>query len=220
MQTFLVVSVVLLWLLVLVLGFLLIGTLRALGLLSWQLEQMQATATRHVGRSGLRPGQKAPQFALPDTDGKQVSLQDFSGRRVLLVFTQGGCGPCERVMPELNRVSRAEDLQVVVINNGTPEATLKFATEAGARFPVLTQEHFTVSKLYEMFATPFAFLIDERGIIRSTGIINNRQHIHYVLTRAGQGEDLAEAVGHGKEGAASDDSASSYSSTSKEFEHA
>jgi methylamine dehydrogenase accessory protein MauD len=219
LQTFLIFSVVLLWLLVLLFGFLLLGTLRAMGVLSWQLEQLQATATRHVGRSGLKPGRKAPDFALPDSEGKQVSLQDFTGRKVLLVFTQSGCGPCERVMPELNRVGRSEDLQVVVINNGAAEATRKFATEVGASFPVLVQEHFTVAKRYEMFATPFAFLIDERGIIRSNGIINNRQHIRYVLDRIGKGEALAESASNG-EGIASDNPASSFSPTNKEFEHA
>ena len=39
---------------------------------------------------------------------------------------------------------------------------------------------------YETYATPFAFLIDERGVIVSRGIINNGQHIDFVLTGAGK----------------------------------
>lgn len=34
----------------------------------------------------IEPGQKAPDFTLPDHDGNEVSLSDFAGRRVLLVF--------------------------------------------------------------------------------------------------------------------------------------
>lgn len=34
----------------------------------------------------IEPGQKAPDFTLPDHDGNEVSLSDFTGRRVLLVF--------------------------------------------------------------------------------------------------------------------------------------
>ena len=34
----------------------------------------------------------------------------------------------------------------------------------------------------EMLSTPFAFLINEKGVIASKGIINNRQHIRYVLS--------------------------------------
>jgi hypothetical protein len=64
-----------------------------------------------------------------------------------------------------------------------------------ARFPVLSQTQFSVSKKYEVFATPFAFLIDERGVITSKGIITSRQHIRYVLSgnRAGEHNGRAEA---------------------------
>jgi methylamine dehydrogenase accessory protein MauD len=200
---------VLLWLFILLLGFLLLGTLRALGVLSWRLEQLQATAPKRLGRDGLKPGKKAPDFTLPNMEGEEVSLHDFAGSKVLLVFTQGGCGPCERVLPELNRLGRSDDLQVLVVNNGNREATRSFAEKAGAQFPVLAQEHFSVARQYQMFATPFAFLIDERGIIRSNGIINNRQHIGYVLSGAGKREDHAEVESTGAEEAVSEESVSS-----------
>lgn len=46
-----------------------------------------------VGDPG--PGQPAPEFTLPSTDGSQVSLSDFQGRSVLLYFHEGGmCQPC------------------------------------------------------------------------------------------------------------------------------
>ena len=34
----------------------------------------------------IRPGTKAPDFSLPDHDGKQVSLSDFAGRKLVLAF--------------------------------------------------------------------------------------------------------------------------------------
>jgi peroxiredoxin len=134
---------------------------------------------------GLKPGTKAPDFVLPSADGKEISLSDFAGRKVLLVFTQAGCGPCTTVIPELNRLSPERDPRVVVVNNGNPETTRKWASETGARFPVLAQDQLALSKRYQVFATPFAFLIDEKGIIGSKGIVRSRQHIRYVLTRAG-----------------------------------
>jgi peroxiredoxin len=174
---------------------LLFGTLRALGLLSWRLEQLEATTPKRLGRDGLKPGKKAPDFTLPSVtslplplspdrrgrSGREVSLHDFAGRRVLLVFTQSGCSPCKAIVPELNRLERG-DTQVLVINNGDLEATRKWSAEVGARFPVLAQTQFSISKKYEVFATPFAFLIDEKGVIASKGIINNRQHVRYVLS--------------------------------------
>jgi methylamine dehydrogenase accessory protein MauD len=169
------------WLVILALAFLLLGALRALGLQGWRLEQLEATTPSRVGRNGLKPGAIAPSFALPQAAGGEISLHDFAGRRVLLVFTQSGCGPCHRVMPELNRLQAAGEVQVLVVNNGELEPTRAWATQARARFPVAVQEHYGLSRKYEVFATPYAFLIDERGVIASKGIINNRQHIGYIL---------------------------------------
>jgi methylamine dehydrogenase accessory protein MauD len=194
MNIFWLSTIVILWALVLFLGFLLLGTLRSLGLLSWRLEQLAATTPKRLGREGLKPGKKAPDFALPSGDGGEIALHDFAGRRVLLVFTQSGCSPCKKIVPELNRLGKNGESQVVVINNGDADATRKWSTEVGACFPVLAQDRFSVSKRYEVLATPFAFLIDEKGVIASKGIINNRQHIGYVLsgTRVGAANGPAE----------------------------
>ncbi len=185
MNIFWIISVVILWAVVLFLGFLLLGALRALGLFRWRLEQLEATTPSHLGRAGIKLGKKAPDFTLPSVAGGEVSLHDFAGRRVLLVFTQSGCKPCHRIIPELNKLERAGKVQVLVVNNGDLEVTRQWADEAQVRAPVLMQQQFSISKRYEMYATPFSFLIDERGLIASKGIINNGQHIAFVLSGAG-----------------------------------
>ena len=196
----LVLSQVLLWILVLALGFLLLGTLRVLGLLNWRLEQLEATTPSRLGRNGLKPGKKAPDFTLPSVAGTEVALSSFAGRRVLLVFVQPGCGPCRHIAPELNRLHGKGEVQVVVVSNGDSEANKKWAGEVQARFPVVTQERLSLSRRYEAFATPFAFLIDEKGVIRSAGIANSRQHLGFVL--AGRGSaGTPEPVDAGSTGA-------------------
>ena len=152
-----------------------------MGVLNWRIDQLEATTPKRLGRDGLKPGKRAPDLTLPSAAGHDVSLHDFAGRKVLLVFTQSGCSPCKAVIPELNRLERG-DTQVLVVNNADPEATRKWSADVGARFPVLAQDKFNISKKYEVFATPFAFLIDPKGVIVSKGIINNRQHIRYVLS--------------------------------------
>jgi methylamine dehydrogenase accessory protein MauD len=211
-------SNVFVWVVVLFLGFLLLGTLRSLGRLSWRLEQLEATTPKRLGRDGLKPGKKAPDFTLPGANGKEISLHDFAGRKVLLVFTQSGCSPCKAIVPELNRLG--PDHQVLVVNNGGLEATREWSKEAGARFPVLAQTQFSVSKKYEVFATPFAFLIDEKGVIASKGIINNRQHICYVLsgTRATETNGHPEDESSETENAESQESVS-HSISTKEVSH-
>jgi methylamine dehydrogenase accessory protein MauD len=185
MSLFWIISLVALWLLVLCLAFLLLGALRALGLLRWRLEQLEATMPSRLGRSGLKPGKKAPAFTLPSVTGGEISQHDFAGRKVLLVFMQPGCGPCHAVTPELNRLQEAGEVQVVVVQNADLEKVRKWADEHRPRFPVAVQDRLSLSKRYEAFATPFAFLIDERGVIASRGIAGSKQYLGYILSRAG-----------------------------------
>jgi methylamine dehydrogenase accessory protein MauD len=175
-----------LWALVLFLGFLLLGALRALGILKWQLEQLQATTPSRLGRNGLRVGKRAPPFRLSSAAGEDVALADFAGRKVLLLFTQLGCSPCKTIVPELNRLARCGSHQVLVVNNADPEKSRVWAREVDAHFPVLAQENHGLSKRFEVFATPFAFVIDEKGIITSKGIAGSKQHLRFVLSGAGQ----------------------------------
>jgi len=186
MNIALLTAVIVLSALVLFLGFLVLGTLRALGLLTWRVEQLETVTPSRIGRDGLKLGKKAPDFTLPSAANGEASLHDFRGRKLLLVFTQSGCGPCRTIIPELNRVNDKGEHQVLVVNNGDLEQTRKWVTEVEARFPVLAQEKFNLSKRYEVFATPFAFLIDEQGLVASKGIVGSRQYLHFVLTGAGQ----------------------------------
>jgi peroxiredoxin len=118
----------------------------------------------------------------------EVALHDFAGHKVLLVFTQSGWGPCEQIVPDLNRLTR-RDVQVLVVNRGDVETTRKWASETGVRYPVLVQNGLEVSKKYEAYLTPFAFLIDEEGVITSKGIVSSKQYLGYVLMGAGASSD-------------------------------
>jgi methylamine dehydrogenase accessory protein MauD len=182
MDTAWLLSYAVLWGLVLLLGFLLFGTLRTLAVQGWRLDQLEATMPSRVGRSGLKPGRKAPNFTLPSVEGEEVSLVDYQGRTVLLVFVQPGCGPCKSVVPALNRVDASGEAQVLAINKADPEQARRWAEETGATFPVLVQENLDVSKRYEMLATPFGFLIDQHGVIASAGIVNNGKHVRFLFS--------------------------------------
>ncbi len=188
-----VIATVVQWALVLLLGFLLLGTLRSIEWLRWRVDQLEATMPSRVGRSGLRPGRKAPDFTLPSASGGEVSLHDFAGRRVLVVFTQTGCGPCGEIIPELNRVGR-DGVQVLVVNRGDLEATRQWVAETGAGCPVLAQEGLDLARRYEVFATPFAFLVNEQGVIVSKGIVGNPRHIAFVLSGADQASEEKTAI--------------------------
>jgi peroxiredoxin len=122
--------------------------------------------TSRLNRSGLKAGTPAPDFRLPRPDGGELSLADYRGRRVLLVFSDPECGPCDQLAPQLERLHRERaDLQVLMVSRRDPEANRRKAAELGLTFPVALQKSWEVSLRYGIFATPVGYLIDEQGII-------------------------------------------------------
>ncbi len=119
-------------------------------------------------REGLKPGTPAPNFELPEVRGGKVSLAAHRGRKVLLVFSDPDCAPCEQLAPHLVRLHeehRNNGLDLLLVGRGDPEENRRKAEEHGFEFPVLLQHRWEISLQYGIFATPVGFLIDENGVI-------------------------------------------------------
>ncbi|HBY64184.1 MAG TPA: hypothetical protein DEH78_30550 [Solibacterales bacterium] len=113
-----------------------------------------------VRRNGLPAGAPAPEFTLPSLDGTEFSLRHWFGRRILLVFSDPGCGPCQALAPKLEAIHRrARNLEVLMVSRGDAEVNRAKAREQQLSFPIVLQKHWEISKAYGMFATPIAFLI-------------------------------------------------------------
>jgi peroxiredoxin len=117
-------------------------------------------------RSGLKAGTVAPEFRLPLISGGELALGDLRGRRVLLVFSDPKCGPCDELAPRLKELHQTRpDLEVVVISRRDAKATRAKAEALGLTFPIVMQRQWEVSLQYGMFATPIGYLIDAKGIL-------------------------------------------------------
>jgi peroxiredoxin len=126
-----------------------------------------AVASRLV-RDGLTRGTPAPDFTLSRLEGGEVSLNQYRGRRVLLVFSDPDCPPCNGLMAHLEEIHRSRrDLQVLMVSRGDLDANLRKQAEFGVTFPIVRQRHWEVSRAYGMFATPIAFLVNPRGVLAS-----------------------------------------------------
>jgi mycoredoxin-dependent peroxiredoxin len=123
-------------------------------------------------------GQPAPDFSVPDQDGNQVSLADFTGdKAVALVFYPFTfTGVCEGELCGLrDDHGRFEDagVQVLAISCNTKHAQKRWAEEMGYPFPVLSDfwPHGAVAQAYGVFndavgcANRATFLIDRDGTI-------------------------------------------------------
>ena len=53
----------------------------------------------------LAPGTQAPDFTLKDIDGKEVSISDFKGKTVVLVFWASWCPDCRAEVPQLKQIA-------------------------------------------------------------------------------------------------------------------
>jgi peroxiredoxin len=127
----------------------------------------RSLARSKIKRDGLKAGTPAPEFCLPRLDGRgELSLQDFRGRRLLLVFSSPHCGPCNTLAPELEKFHRAHPaLEVVMISKSEPKENRAKVKEHGLTFPIVLQQQWEISRRYAMFATPIAYFIDEAGLI-------------------------------------------------------
>lgn len=122
-------------------------------------------AKSRIRRDGLSPGEAAPEFRLPRVGGGELSLAEFRGRPTLLVFSDPECAPCNVLAPQLERQSRDTAMQVLMVSRGGEAANDAKRRTLGLTFPIVLQRHWEISRLYAMFATPIAYLIDEHGVI-------------------------------------------------------
>src|SRR2546423_524352 len=72
-----------------------------------------------IERNGLPAGRTAPDFRLPKLDGGELSLSELRGKKVLLVFSDPHCGPCDALAPDLEKAHRQSgDIQVLIVSRG------------------------------------------------------------------------------------------------------
>jgi peroxiredoxin len=126
----------------------------------------RSLAKSRIARDGLSQGATAPNFILPRLNGEQLSLEEYRGRKVLLVFSDPECGPCDLLAPYLEKLSRrTPDIQVIMVSRGDAEANRLKIDEHEITFPVVLQRQWETSRLYAKFATPIAYMVDEGGMI-------------------------------------------------------
>ena len=133
-----------------------------------RLPGQQDLSRSRIERNGLKPGTLAPKFSLPSLAGGNVALEDFRGKKVLLVFSDPQCGPCDRLAPELVRIQKEFNERgdaIVMISRGEATKNRQKIETWGLRFPVALQQRWEISRQYGIFATPVAFLVDETGVI-------------------------------------------------------
>ena len=118
-------------------------------------------------------GMKAPDFSLPNVDGRPVSLADLAGANAyLVIFMCNHCPYVKHVAPELAKLARdyqAKGVAVVGISSNdvashpddSPENMKREAKSRGYTFPYLFDETQRVAQAYRAACTPDFYVFDK-----------------------------------------------------------
>jgi thiol-disulfide isomerase/thioredoxin len=139
--------------------------------------------TAWLARDSNRPviaGEPAPAFTATLLDGTPVTLEELSGKVVLLNIWATWCPPCRFEMPSMQRLREAipdEDFLVVAVSvdaaePGQPDAFGRIAgdvgdyiDENGYTFTVWHDPSGGVQRTYQTTGVPESFLIGRDGLI-------------------------------------------------------
>ena len=133
----------------------------------------------------LAAGDAAPDFTLPDADGKPVSLSEFRGRRVIVYFYPAASTPgctteaCDfrDSLADLNDAGFA----VLGVSPDKPAKLAKFRDAEGLTFPLLGDEDRAVLTAWGAFGEKQMYGKTVTGVIRSTFVVDPEGKIEEAL---------------------------------------
>jgi peroxiredoxin len=141
---------------------------RTLGSIALLLGILGAVAGLQYLHRPPSTGYAAPDFTLPDLQGRQVRLSDFRGKVVFLNLWATWCPPCRMEMPSMEALYRGlagKDFVMLAVaeDEGGAPAVGSFVRELGLTFTVLLDPEATLSPRYGATGYPETFIIDRNG---------------------------------------------------------
>ncbi|MBL8432341.1 MAG: peroxiredoxin [Dechloromonas sp.] len=135
----------------------------------------------------LRPGDPAPDFAAPATDGSVLRLADFRGRKLVLYFypmdNTPGCTRQACSLRDANAAIAARGAAILGVSAQDTESHQRFTEKFGLTFPLLADTDLTVARAYGVAGSGLGGLL--RSVVkvseRVTFIIDEKGYISHVI---------------------------------------
>jgi peroxiredoxin Q/BCP len=135
----------------------------------------------------LKPGDPAPDFAAPGTDGKLLRLTDFRGRKLVLYFypmdDTPGCTKQACSLRDSNAQIAAKGAAILGVSAQGTESHQRFTEKFSLNFPLLADTDLTVAKAYGVAGSGLGGLL--RSVVkvseRVTFIIDEQGRISHVI---------------------------------------
>jgi peroxiredoxin Q/BCP len=146
----------------------------------------------------LKPGDPAPDFALPDQHGNTVRLSDLRGRRVVVYFypkadtpgcTTQACS-LRDARPDLDKV----EATVLGISPDKPPAQARFDEKYGLGFQLLSDPDHAVADAYGVWGERSMYGKTYMGIIRSAFVIDEDGRIAEALYKISPKDTVPKAL--------------------------
>ena len=129
----------------------------------------------------------APDFTLPDADGKMVSLSDFAGKKVVLYFypkdntpgcTRQACAFAENFAEFKNR-----NIAVIGISKDSVASHRKFADKYNLPFILLADPELSAIQAYGVWQEKKLYGKVSMGVVRTTFIIDEKGMIEKIMPK-------------------------------------
>lgn len=140
-----------------------------------------------MSTKALQAGDAAPDFTLPDQDGKTVNLKDFSGKKLVLYFYPKDNTPgCTREACDFrDNIATFNKIKVPVLGV-SPDSSAshqKFIAEQGLNFTLLADTDRAMATAYGVFKEKLMYGKKVMGIERTTFIIDEKGKIAQIFTK-------------------------------------
>ena len=124
----------------------------------------------YLNYSPIETGQPAPNFTLPDLDGKMVKLSNYRGPVVMVNIWATWCPPCVDEMPSMERLYnelKGENFEILAVSIDAlgAQAVAPFMKKYNLSFPALIDPDGTISALYKSTGVPESFIVNQEGIL-------------------------------------------------------